>query len=511
MAYQFWHHYKNGNISDCRSGNRWIPGTGGGDYNDGLRDEISNAYNSLFGRYGEPGGVEGHLVTWVEGGGPATYGSIYELVRQNGIASGELANVEAFGKNTGQAPGSCPPPPSASISASPSSIILGNSSTLFWSSSGVTSASISPGIGGVSTSGSRTVSPSSTTTYTLTASGPRGTVTAQATVTVTIPPPPTVSFSVSSTSICRGSSATLTWNVTGYVSSVSINQGIGSVATSGSRSISPTTTTTYTITASGIGGTTTRTATLTVYQPTTTDLSLDALTIIRGQNTTLRWVTTGDATSSTIDQGIGSVNINGNRNISPSETITYTINVTGICTNSSDFVTLTVYQPPTVSITGPVSINYGQQGTLSYEATEVDISLKLSPVYNYKNGSLSGSMFDVNLPLGKNVSESIQTQIPYNDFGPFSVTYVIVATGNGGQESKQIIIPINVDETPTNFLVPESEDLLKSQAPIYTPDAIVTSYEIVIDAIDIPVEVKADKPILIDVNSQEDWKSIREL
>ena len=120
-------------------------------------------------------------------------------------------------------------------------------------------------------------------------------------------------------------------------------------------------------------------------------------------------------------------------------------------------------------------------------------------------------MFDVNLPLGENVSESIQTQIPYNDFGPFSVTYVIVATGNGGQESKQIIIPINVDETPTNFLVPESEDLLKDQAPIFTPDAIVTSYEIVIDDIDIPVEVKADKPILIDVNSQEDWKPIREL
>ena len=88
---------------------------------------------------------------------------------------------------------------------------------------------------------------------------------------------------------------------------------------------------------------------------------------------------------------------------------------------------------------------------------------------------------------------------------------MIVATGNGGQETKQITIPINVDETPDNFLVPESEDLLKDQAPIYTPDAIVTSYEIVISDIDIQVEVKSDKPILIDVNSQEDWKPIREL
>ena len=59
--------------------------------------------------------------------------------------------------------------------------------------------------------------------------------------------------------------------------------------------------------------------------------------------------------------------------------------------------------------------------------------------------------------------------------------------------------------------MPESEDLFKSQAPIFTPDAIVTSYEIVIDDVDIPVEIKADKPILIDVNSQEDWKPIRQL
>ena len=239
--------------------------------------------------------------------------------------------------------------------------------------------------------------------------------------------------------------------------------------------------------------------------------SVDDTPLLPGQCTILRWNVTGDVSQVTISPGIGLVNINGNTQICPEETITYTITATGDVGIDIEEIAVTVYQPPTVSISGPVSINYGEQGTLSYEATEVDISLKLSPVYNYKNGSLSGSMFDVNLPLGENVSESIQTQIPYNDFGPFSVTYVIVATGNGGQESKQIIIPINVDETPTNFLVPESEDLLKDQAPIFTPDAIVTSYEIVIDDIDIPVEVKADKPILIDVNSQEDWKPIREL
>lgn len=83
--------------------------------------------------------------------------------------------------------------------------------------------------------------------------------------------------------------------------------------------------------------------------------------------------------------------------------------------------------------------------------------------------------------------------------------------GNGGQESKEITIPINVDETPENFLVPESEDLFKDQEPIYTPDSTVTSYEIVINDIDIPVEIKSDKPILIEVNNDDTWKQIRKL
>jgi hypothetical protein len=357
-------------------------------------------------------------------------------------------------------------------------------------------------------SGSRTVSPSSSTTYTLTATGSGGSVTRSATVTVTYQPP-SVSFSITPTSICRGSTATLSWNVTGAVTSVSINRGIGTVSNSGSRTVGPTSSTTYTITATGPGGTTTRSVTLTVNQPTTTSITADSTAIIRGQSTTLRWTTTGSATGATIDQGIGSVNINGNRVVSPTQTTRYTISVTGICTNSSSSVTVTVYQPPTVTLTGPVSLNYGQQGTLSYNATNVDVSLQVFPTYVYKNQAIQGAT--ISLPLGTTVSGQITTQIPYNDNGPFSVSYLIIATGNGGQEAKMITLPINVDETPDNFLVPESTDLLKSQNPIFTPDAVVTSYEIKIEDIDIPVEVKADKPILVDKNKQEQWKRIRKI
>jgi peptidoglycan-associated lipoprotein len=86
-----------------------------------------------------------------------------------------------------------PPPaaaPTATLSASPTTIERGQSSTLSWTTTGSTGVSIDQGIGDVSTSGSRSVSPSSSTTYTLTAKGPGGSTQATARITVTAPPPP---------------------------------------------------------------------------------------------------------------------------------------------------------------------------------------------------------------------------------------------------------------------------------------------------------------------------------
>jgi hypothetical protein len=321
--------------------------------------------------------------------------------------------------------------------------------------------------------------------------------------------PPSITFSGSPTAIVRGQTSTLSWNVTGVIDSININQGIGAVNSSGSIVVSPQSTTTYTLSASGPGGTTSAIVTITVYVPPSTTLFLDNTSIIRGQCTVLRWVTTGDATSATVTPGIGSVNINGFTQICPTETTTYNIFVTGLGGSDSDSITLTVYQPPTVELSGPESLNYGQNGNLSYTATNTDISLILTPTYNYRGSTVIGTA--VNLPTGSSVNGLVTTVIPYTDFGPFSVTYTIVATGNGGQETKQIIIPINIDETPDNFLVPESEDLFKDQEPIYTPDEAITSYKIVLGDIDIPVEIKADKPILVEINETDSWDQLRRI
>ena len=58
--------------------------------------------------------------------------------------------------------------------------------------------------------------------------------------------PVSVSIGITN-SICIGQSANLSWSSVN-ATSVSIDQGIGSVSVSGNRSVSPTVTTTYTIT-----------------------------------------------------------------------------------------------------------------------------------------------------------------------------------------------------------------------------------------------------------------------
>ena len=89
--------------------------------------------------------------------------------------------------------GGHPPPPTVTLSASPTSIDRGQSTTLTWSSRNAESAEITPDIGMVPTSGSRKVSPNVTTTYRITVTGADG-QTATASVTVTVADPERVAL-----------------------------------------------------------------------------------------------------------------------------------------------------------------------------------------------------------------------------------------------------------------------------------------------------------------------------
>jgi peptidoglycan-associated lipoprotein len=89
------------------------------------------------------------------------------------------------------APAKPPAPAIAQFTAEPTSILIGQSSTLRWQVTGDASGvTIDQTIGTVQNTGSRRVFPSKSTTYTLTATGPGGSVAASATVSVSEAPPP---------------------------------------------------------------------------------------------------------------------------------------------------------------------------------------------------------------------------------------------------------------------------------------------------------------------------------
>ena len=92
------------------------------------------------------------------------------------------------------------------------------------------------------------------------------------------PPAPTASLSADPASIKQNRCATLTWSSTN-ASSVTIDQGVGSVPPSGSKQVCPGKTTNYTITVAGAGGTRTAATTVTVIPLSKKTVVFDAVAL----------------------------------------------------------------------------------------------------------------------------------------------------------------------------------------------------------------------------------------
>ncbi len=101
------------------------------------------------------------------------------------LSLGACSKKVAVAKATPPPP---PPSPTASITASPASITKGQPVQLTWQTQNASEITIE-GLGTVTASGTRSISPNDSTTYKLTAKGPGGTQEADARVTVTAPPP----------------------------------------------------------------------------------------------------------------------------------------------------------------------------------------------------------------------------------------------------------------------------------------------------------------------------------
>ena len=146
------------------------------------------------------------------------------------------------------------PAPTLNMSVNLTSISLGQSVTVSWSSTNATSCTGSRG-GSYPTSGSFSHTPPSLPyTYGMTCTGSGGSVTRSVTVSQTAASPPTLSVSVNPTSINLGESTTFSWSSTNATSCTG-SRG-GSYATSGSFSATPPSLPyTYGMSCTGPGGT----------------------------------------------------------------------------------------------------------------------------------------------------------------------------------------------------------------------------------------------------------------
>jgi len=321
-----------------------------------------------------------------------------------------------------------------SFDARPASISAGESSTLSWTVTGATSVSIDQGIGNVALSSTRGVAPAATTVYTLTASSSAGSITATTQVIVTgaTPPPATLpvinSFTASPSSISLGSPSTLSWNVSN-ATSVTIDNGVGAVGSSGSAVVLPAVTTTFILTASNAAGSTTATALILVsgVPPGPTGLPVinyftASPPVIPGASgsTLLRW-NVSDATSVSIDNGIGPIPSSGTMLL----TLTATTNYTLTATNAYGWRTQTL----PVLVTGgggpTVAYDFIEQAPTAYWWTKVDASMVELPFPGATNDSRGFATYQYNIKLsdGNTYAKVLETHPQWINNGWISGKY----------------------------------------------------------------------------------------
>jgi hypothetical protein len=158
--------------------------------------------------------------------------------------------------------------PTVTLSVSPTSITVGQSATLTWSSTNATSCTASNAWSGneaVSGTKSETPTTAGSLSYVLACTGAGGAAHATAALTVTAPAP-TVTIAVAPASITVGQSATVTWSSTNATSCTASGAWSGAEATSGTLSVTPNAggTANYALACTGTGGTANGAAALTV-------------------------------------------------------------------------------------------------------------------------------------------------------------------------------------------------------------------------------------------------------
>ncbi len=238
--------------------------------------------------------------------------------------------------------------PAFTFTASPTSIKIGDWSTLQWSA--VTNATSCTSTGG-GTLGDRSIaggilgvtSTGNDKTYTLTCTGPGGTVAHS--VTVTVIPRPAFTFTATPTSVAPGGSSTLQWSAPTNSAYCTASGGTFISTTGSSFVVNPNTSTAYTLACTGPGGTTSNTVIVTVIPLPDFTLTASPSTVAQGGSSNITWSAASNAVSCTASGAwSGSIYTTGGttavNNITADKT--YTLTCTGLGGSTTKTATISV-------------------------------------------------------------------------------------------------------------------------------------------------------------------------
>jgi hypothetical protein len=188
--------------------------------------------------------------------------------------------------------------------------------------------------------------------------------------------PPTITLTASPAAVLKGRTASLHWSVSNAMV-VKIDHDVGAVSGEGQREIPPGT---YTLTAQGRCASVSKSVTVSI-ATTPPDVVInrftaDPISPVCGQASTLNWsVSNATEAGVVIDPGLGAVQSEGQRQVSPRVTTTYTLRARGSGGNGSAAV-----KTLTVEVRGSLpGASLDADGHLHVDASNLALSYHPSP------------------------------------------------------------------------------------------------------------------------------------
>ena len=224
-------------------------------------------------------------------------------------------------------------------------------------------------------------------------------------------------------------------------------------------------------------------------------------TISAGQSVTLHWSVTGLVDHTYFldlhsEGSVTSVPNSSNTTIYPTTTTTYTLYANGPGGLSSATVTIDTTLPVALMVTGP--------STVDWQAASIPIQISASnspgiTLYETYDGVVKPHSEIPN-------SDGSVTFDPYNYIPDWSspVDIIQLHFAAGPTANYTLVINVDVDRTPDPIVLPASPA---------APDEEVTSppVPVAVTDIDVPVEIKADEPIKVQIDGTTNWNNVREI